>query len=536
MADVITQQNNLLETNDIESQSRKNYKIENGKVTFTNKTPDYYTMMKKFGYEYYPDEDSSIIFTLSDIYSRISCLDSYEPTEQTKSFVEFVKGEVEKETQIYEDNLKKGLIEFKHIGRYIKANEIMVANFEGLFDFAGKVQTIYLTSEFFTYYYIELLHYNSVGDTLQRKVTIHFIEEFKETMEISKLPLRKITESDTKTFIERYDNFSKYIFGVHYIHYKGVAFKKSMFGYYKLRENGRIMIDIQNFMIFNPNYRTNRTNDKSIKIINPDDKVKEIFYPVFYGFSFTNKGWYEFYMGNFSEIKFDKHAFDMLVMDPVRKEIAKALVMGQHQSFKDIIQGKSGGCIFLLHGQPGTGKTLTCEAMADLLERPLYIVSVGELGTNPVTLETHLKNILEISEVWNAIILFDEAEIFLQQRTNDNIKINAMTGVFLRLLEKNQGVIFLTTNRADNIDTAIRSRISVTMNYPDLNQESRETIWNNLLKFANINSDNLNLKTLSEYNLNGRQIKNAIRIAQTIAFSREKEIDMEIMKLTMEFV
>ena len=53
----------------------------------------------------------------------------------------------------------------------------------------------------------------------------------------------------------------------------------------------------------------------------------------------------------------------------------------------DVIDGKGEGSIFLLHGPPGVGKTLTAEAIAELLHKPLYTVSMG-LGTNPESLES----------------------------------------------------------------------------------------------------------------------------------------------------
>lgn len=87
-------------------------------------------------------------------------------------------------------------------------------------------------------------------------------------------------------------------------------------------------------------------------------------------------------------------------------------------------------------------------------------VSAGELGTTTEKLETALKDILDVASVWNAVVLIDEADIFLEKRGDNDIKRNGeengslgvdvylgMVGIFLRLLEYHQGILFLTTNR-----------------------------------------------------------------------------------------
>lgn len=89
------------------------------------------------------------------------------------------------------------------------------------------------------------------------------------------------------------------------------------------------------------------------------------------GFSFHAKKWGELAVDNLSEISFDSRAFEQLVLDSERKTLIRGLVENYCGAFSDIITGKSGGCIFLLHGPPGTGKTLTAEAIAELLQRPL---------------------------------------------------------------------------------------------------------------------------------------------------------------------
>jgi MoxR-like ATPase len=72
-------------------------------------------------------------------------------------------------------------------------------------------------------------------------------------------------------------------------------------------------------------------------------------------------------------IQFNDRAFDQLVLAEERKQMIRALVrFGGDSDYEDIIAGKRGGSVFLLHGPPGVGKTLTAEAIAEVLHRPLY--------------------------------------------------------------------------------------------------------------------------------------------------------------------
>jgi len=180
---------------------------------------------------------------------------------------------------------------------------------------------------------------------------------------------------------------------------------------------------------------------------------------------------------------------------------------------------------FLLHGSPGVGKTLTAESIAEFLHRPLYSVSVGELGTTTDTLEQNLKDILQVAATWNAVVLIDEADIFLEKRTKRDVQRNALVGIFLRLLEYHQGVLFLTTNRVKIFDPAFHSRISIALKYKDLELEERSQVWTNLLHAADIS--NIKPEELAKFDLNGRNIKNCIRLAQALAKSQAVTVTMD---------
>ena len=191
--------------------------------------------------------------------------------------------------------------------------------------------------------------------------------------------------------------------------------------------------------------------------------------PVVLGFAFSEKMWLEFTVSGIHDIEWNEGAFESLVLPEKQKSIVKALVQShtseaaERKNIDDVIQGKGRGLVAVLHGTPGVGKTLTAESIAELLKCPLYCVSAGELGTNPRELEQELQKILDLAHAWGAVLLLDEADVFLEARTAQDIHRNALVSIFLRLLEYFQGILFLTTNRVATFDDAFQSRIHIAL-------------------------------------------------------------------------
>jgi hypothetical protein len=69
------------------------------------------------------------------------------------------------------------------------------------------------------------------------------------------------------------------------------------------------------------------------------------------------------------------------------------------------------------------------------LRKPLYVVSAGDLGTNASTLDEALNKIFGLVPVWGAVVLIDEADVFLEERGASDLERNAMVAVFLRQIE-----------------------------------------------------------------------------------------------------
>ncbi|KAI9142000.1 P-loop containing nucleoside triphosphate hydrolase protein [Paraphysoderma sedebokerense] len=257
-----------------------------------------------------------------------------------------------------------------------------------------------------------------------------------------------------------------------------------------------------------------------------------IAWPALVGYSFTAKAWAHVLITGLEPIRFNDQAFDALVLDPRSKRLIRSLVLYGGESFDDIIPGKSGGSVFLLHGPPGVGKTLTAEAIAEVLHKPLYYVTMGELGVDPVEMEKKLGQVLDLCAGWNALAILDEADVFLEKRSTSDIVRNAMVCVMLRLLEYHQGILFLTTNRITEFDPAFESRVTVALKYYHLTPDARSQVWRNLL--AKVNHDgNIDFEKLGKNVMNGRQIKNAVRLALALAKDSKCLVSQELIEETI---
>lgn len=88
----------------------------------------------------------------------------------------------------------------------------------------------------------------------------------------------------------------------------------------------------------------------------------------------------------------------------------------------------------------------------------------------------YLKETLIRAQRWGAVMLIDEADVYIKRRS-DSLASNAVVGVFLRVLEYFNGLLFLTTNRIDDIHEAIISRCIAVIRYHAPGYEDRCKIW-----------------------------------------------------------
>lgn len=229
-------------------------------------------------------------------------------------------------------------------------------------------------------------------------------------------------------------------------------------------------------------------------------------------FDLGRKLWFYAPLEAIKPFNWSTNCLDRLVLpDRTKHILSKVFSTKTEHIFGDVIAGKGGGLVIEAHGPTGTGKTLTAELFAQNMKRPLYALTMAELSMAPDSIEKKLGVIFARAIRWNAVILFDEADILLGKRGPEEMLRSAIVGVFLRTMDYFRGVIFMTTNRHSSLDDAIDSRISIRLEYPPLVPEVRAEIWKVILKESNltVTGDHNRLYNLDA---NGRIIRNSVRV------------------------
>ncbi|KAK7909002.1 hypothetical protein PG985_014880 [Apiospora marii] len=257
--------------------------------------------------------------------------------------------------------------------------------------------------------------------------------------------------------------------------------------------------------------------------------------PYAFGYSCSRKTWGRYLVSNVREATWRPDPMSSLELQTNQKMLIQALVASHDFANRDRDQAeqKGKGLVILLHGPPGSGKTLTAECAAELSQRALLSCSMSELNKHNSAwyFERRLAQVLQLATTWKAVVLLDEADVFLEARQSDSPahqERKALVAVFLRHLEYFSGIVFLTTNRIHVFDAAMRSRVHLALGYHEPGAAARRAIWSyNIHQLPKEQVDaslGEMLDRLASEALNGREIANTVATANTFARSRKEPL------------
>lgn len=192
----------------------------------------------------------------------------------------------------------------------------------------------------------------------------------------------------------------------------------------------------------------------------------------------------------------------------------------------------SRGVTILFVGEPGTGKTMAAEVIADELGLDLYKIDLSGIISKYIgETEKNLEQIFNEAQSSNAILFFDEADAIFGKRSEvkdaHDRYANIEVSYLLQRMEAYDGVTILATNLRANLDDAFTRRLQFVVDFPFPEEVYRLRIWQTLFPPGVPRTANLDLPLLARrFKLPGGNIRNVIVSAAYLAAADGGQVTM----------
>ena len=200
------------------------------------------------------------------------------------------------------------------------------------------------------------------------------------------------------------------------------------------------------------------------------------------------------------------------------------------------------GCAvsMLLCGPPGTGKTMSANAIAGELAIPLYQVNLSNVVDKYVgETEKNLERIFAFAEKANVVLFFDEADSIFGKRSEvkdaQDKYANNEISYLLQRIEAYSGIVVLATNIKGNIDPAFMRRIRYVAHFDNPDTEMRRQIWESLIT-ERIPHEEIDIEYLAEQfkDFTGSIIKTVFLNACSLAAANGQKLSMTHLLRTIK--
>jgi SpoVK/Ycf46/Vps4 family AAA+-type ATPase len=213
---------------------------------------------------------------------------------------------------------------------------------------------------------------------------------------------------------------------------------------------------------------------------------------------------------------------DLVLPEKQQREIDALIAMARNRSLvlddwgagKKLVSGR--GISALFTGVPGTGKTLSAQAIAGELGLDIYRVDLSTIISKYIgETEKNLERIFTEAQNSNVILFFDEADSLFGRRSevgsSHDRYANIEVGYLLQRIETYDGIVLMATNLGANLDEAFARRIHFIIDFPFPDEETRLRLWQLLIPENIEKEDNINLPAFATvYKIAGGAIRNAV--------------------------
>jgi hypothetical protein len=183
----------------------------------------------------------------------------------------------------------------------------------------------------------------------------------------------------------------------------------------------------------------------------------------------------------------------------------------------------------LFGGPSGTGKTMAARLLAATLEMDLYRLDLASVVNKYIgETEKTLDQLFSRAEELDVVLLIDEGDALLTSRTavqssNDRYA-NLETNFLLQRLESYEGILVVTTNAANRIDSAFQRRMDVVVEFRMPEPHERWAIWQLHLPASHAIEHAWLQDVALRCEISGGQIRNAVLHASLLALDDKRPL------------
>ncbi len=250
-------------------------------------------------------------------------------------------------------------------------------------------------------------------------------------------------------------------------------------------------------------------------------------------------GFTENRMGDKARLIESRFTFDDLVLPENELQLLREAC--DHVKYRHIVYNRwnfgsllayGRGLTVLFAGPPGTGKTMAATIVAGELGLPAYRVDISKVMSKYIgETEKSLGEIFDIAQQSNAILFFDETDALFGKRSeikdSHDKYANVETSFLLQRLETFDGVVLMSTNLLQNIDSAFIRRISYIINFPFPDVKRRLELWRKMFPAEMPLDGGIDFEYLAgQFELSGAAIKNTAMSAAFLAAAENKAVNM----------
>lgn len=226
---------------------------------------------------------------------------------------------------------------------------------------------------------------------------------------------------------------------------------------------------------------------------------------------------------------------DLVVADSISEDLHELATRCRLR--EQLARGQMGrgatGVRALMLGPSGVGKTLAATVLAASIDHNVYRVDLSAIFDKYVgETEKNLDAVLAAAEQLDCVLIVDEGDSLLGSRTdgssaNDRYA-NLETNFLLQRIEEYSGIIVVTSNAGDRIDSAFARRMDATITFTRPQVAQRRQLWQlHLPDGHGLEPDDMD--TLARaHRLTGAQIQNAVVHARMLGIDANRDLDLDL--------